>query len=133
MPEHDALAARRDGSRYVVQLPVQAEWDDESGKHFVSEGETVNVGSRGALVHLRRDLPGVGSRVRLTVQDEGGARISLVAEVIRLERNAVQPLAALQLLDATDEWRGLIWEPAAPRYVEPKIEEEDLNEDEMEH
>jgi hypothetical protein len=32
--------------------------------------------------------------------------------VIRLERNPVQPLAALQLLGETDEWRGLVWEPA---------------------
>jgi hypothetical protein len=41
-----------------------------------------------------------------------------VTEVLRLERNAAHPLAALQLLDATEEWRGLIWEPAAPRYTQ---------------
>jgi hypothetical protein len=126
---------RRDGPRYVVQLSVKAEWTDpESGKHVVSEGETANVGPQGALVHLRRTLPGVGDRVRLVVHDESGGRIAVVAEVIRLERNPVQPLAALHLLDAPDEWRGLIWEPAAPRYAEPKADEEDEeDDDELEH
>ncbi len=137
MLERDTLTDRRDGPRYVAQLPVHAEWTDtESGKHFVAEGETTNVGPHGALVHLRRDLPDVGSRVHLVVHDESGARLEVVAEVIRLERNPVQPLAALNLLDAPDEWRGLVWEPAAPRYVEPKIDEEDDDDDadgEVEH
>lgn len=130
----NALTDRRDGPRYVAQLTVQAEWTNaESGEHFIAEGETTNVGPHGALIHLRRDLPDVGSRVHLIVEDESGGRIEVVTEVIRLERNPVQPLAALHLLDATDEWRGLIWEPAAPRYVEPKPEEDEEDEDEVEH
>jgi ferrochelatase len=39
--------------------------------------------------------------------------VEAVAEVLRLERNPVQPLAALHLLGETDEWRGLVWEHAA--------------------
>ena len=104
---------QRSGPRYVVQIPVRAEWDDErSGELVVVEGETENVGPAGALVHLEK-LPDVGSRVRLTVPDAQGTTLEAVAEVLRLERNPVQPLAALQLIDATDEWRGLVWEPAA--------------------
>ena len=107
---------------------MRAEWDDDaSGEHIVMEGETENVGPAGALVHLPV-LPDVGSRVHLTVLDARGTELQAVAEVIRLERNPVQPLAALQLLDATDEWRGLVWEPSAPH-----LQKYDYDEDEYEH
>ena len=53
--------------------------------------------------------------------------------MIRLERNPVQPLAALQLLGETDEWRGLVWEPAAPRVREPKEEDEEAEDEGFEH
>ncbi|HYN85191.1 MAG TPA: PilZ domain-containing protein [Pyrinomonadaceae bacterium] len=105
---------KRSGPRYMIKKPVRAEWDAAaSGEHVVAVGETENVGPAGALVHLPK-LPDVGSRVRLIVPDAQGTELETVAEVIRLERNPVQPLAALQLLDATDEWRGLVWEPSAP-------------------
>lgn len=108
---------QRSGPRYVIRIPVRAEWDDEnSGEHVIVEGETENVGPTGALVHLEK-LPDVGGRVRLTVPDAQGTRLEAVAEVLRLERNPVQPLAALLLLDTTDEWRGLVWEPAAERVL----------------
>ena len=110
---------QRSGPRYVIQIPVRAEWDDEaSGTHIVAEGETENVGPMGALVHLPQ-LPAVGSRVQLIVPDAQGLTVSAVAEVLRLERNPVQPLAALQLIDAIDEWRGLVWEPSAPHLQKP--------------
>ena len=108
---------QRSGPRYVIRIPVRAEWDDESsGEHIIVDGETENVGPAGALVHLER-LPDVGGRVRLTVPDAQGTTLEAVAEVLRLERNPVQPLAALFLLDATDEWRGLVWEPAGERVL----------------
>jgi len=107
------ITEQRSGPRYLVHIPVRAEWDDESsGEHVVAEGETENIGPAGALVHLER-LPDVGSRVSLIVPDAQGKRVQTVAEVLRLERNPVQPLAALYLLGETDEWRGLVWEPAA--------------------
>jgi len=103
---------QRSGPRYFVHINVRAEWDDErSGEHVVVEGETQNIGPQGTLVHLER-LPEVGSRVRIIVLDAEGRTVEAVAEVLRLERNPVQPLAALQLLGETDEWRGLVWEPA---------------------
>jgi PilZ domain len=108
-----SFTEQRTGPRYLVHISVRAEWDDErSGEHVVVEGETENIGPQGALVHLER-LPDVGSRVHLTVPDAEGHTVEAVAEVLRLERNPVQPLAALQLLGETDEWRGLVWEPAA--------------------
>ncbi|HEY9285771.1 MAG TPA: hypothetical protein VIP46_20140 [Pyrinomonadaceae bacterium] len=110
----------RSGPRYVAYFPVRAEWDDEeSGAHVIAEGQTENVGPEGALVHLER-LPSVGGRVQLAVlEDEDGAgaaqavRVQAVAEVLRVERNPVQPLAALQLVNASDEWRGLVYTPAS--------------------
>ena len=115
----DITTEQRSGPRYVIQIPVRAEWDDEaSGEHVVVEGETENVGPSGALVHLEK-LPQVGSRVQLTVLDAQGTQLSTVTEVIRLERNPVQPLAALILIDATEEWRGLVWEPSAALEAKP--------------
>jgi hypothetical protein len=104
------------GPRYLVAFEVRAEWDEPSGTHVVAEGTTENVGPEGTLVHLPRRLPDVGSRVRLEVQGEDGKKLQVIAEVLRIERDPGHPLAALQLLGATDEWRGLIWEPAAPRF-----------------
>jgi hypothetical protein len=109
---------------------VRAEWDTEEGKHIVAEGKTENVGPEGTLVHLQRELPEVGSRVQLLVLNEEGQKLQVVTEVLRLERNAAYPLAALQLLDATEEWRGLIWEPAAPRVTQPEVDEDEDEEDE---
>jgi hypothetical protein len=131
MPRHYSTD-NRTGPRYLTALLVQAEWDREDGAHVVAEGTTENVGPEGALVHLQRELPDVGSRVHLSVLGEEGHKLKVVTEVLRLERNAAHPLAALQLLDATDEWRGLIWEPAAPRISEPSALDED-EEDEVEH
>ncbi|MBA3711571.1 MAG: PilZ domain-containing protein [Pyrinomonadaceae bacterium] len=104
----------RSGPRYMINLPVRAEWDDDtSGKHIVVDGETENVGPQGALVHLNQ-LPSVGSRVQLMVLSAQGQQLQTIAEVLRLERNPAQPLAALQLLNATEEWIGMVWEPSAP-------------------
>ena len=124
----------RSGPRYLVSFEVRAEWDEPGGTHVLSEGTTENVGPDGTLVHLPRKLPDVGSRVRLEVQGEDGKKLQVVAEVLRIERNPGHPLAALQLLGETDEWRGLIWEPAAPRVAAPppppiEDDEEDDEED----
>jgi PilZ domain len=122
----------RTGPRYLASLLVRAEWDDDEGKHFVAEGTTENVGPEGALVHLQRELPDVGSRVQLSVLGEQGQKLQVVTEVLRLERNAAHPLAALQLIAAHDEWRGLVWEPAAPRVTQTLDgeDEDEMDEDE---
>ena len=121
----------RSGPRYLVSFEVRAEWDEPEGAHVVSEGTTENVGPEGTLVHLPKRLPDVGSRVRLEVHGEDGQKLQVVAEVLRIERNPGHPLAALQLLGATDEWKGLIWGPAAPRVTAPKpvIADDDDDED----
>ena len=121
----------RSGPRYLAALEVRAEWDESDGAHIVSEGTTENIGPQGTLVHLPRRLPEVGGRVRLEVQSEDGSKLLVITEVLRIERNPGHPLAAFQLLDQTDEWRGLIWEPSAPRISAPPaaVAEEDEDED----
>ena len=125
----------RSGPRYLAAFEVRAEWDEPGGAHILSEGITENVGPEGTLVHLPKKLPEVGSRVRLEVHGEDGNTLQVVAEVLRIERNPGHPLAALQLLGKTDEWRGLIWEPAAPRVTPPPapLTEEDDEDDEEEY
>ena len=118
----------RTGPRYLASLDVRAEWDGEDGTHYVAEGITENVGPEGALIHLQRELPDVGSRVQLRVLSEEGEKLSVVTEVLRLERNPGHPLAALQLINGSEEWRDLIWEPAAPRISQPDDEDDDDDE-----
>src|SRR5215470_7785146 len=124
----------RSGPRYLASLEIKAEWDVPDGTHVVVEGTTENVGPEGTLVHLPRQLPDVGSRVRLEVLGETGEKLQVIAEVLRIERHPGHPLAALQLLGETDEWRGLVWEPAAPRVTPPppaegEVESEEETED----
>jgi hypothetical protein len=118
---------RSAGPRYLTSLLVRAEWEDEEGSMHIAEGEAENVGPEGALVHLQRELPNVGSRVKLAVLSEEGERLQVITEVLRLERNPGHPLAALQLIDAKDEWRGLIWEPAS-QHIYKRGEDEDYDE-----
>ncbi len=122
----------RSGPRYLVTFEVRAEWDEPDGAHVLSEGTTENVGPEGTLVHLPRKLPQVGSRVHLEVQSDDGKKLQVIAEVLRIERNPGHPLAALQLLGETDEWKGLIWAPAAPRPIAPPVTSEEDEEAEEE-
>lgn len=122
----------RSGPRYLASLEVRAEWDGEDGTHYVAEGTTENVGPEGALIHLQRELPNVGSRVQLRVLSEDGEKLSVITEVLRLERNPGHPLAALQLINASDEWRGLVWEPARPQITQKETDDEDGDEEEIE-
>jgi len=127
MPQ-GSLTDNRGGPRYVHAFPIRAEWDTNEGVHVVAEGETENVGPEGTLVHFQRELPPVGGRVNLLVLDEKGERLSVVAEVLRIERNPSRPQAALQLLGENDEWRGLVWEEAGIKMSEA---DESYNEDDF--
>ncbi len=114
---------RRFSLRHIVSIPIRLEWDDEMGSHIIADGNTENVGARGTLVHLPRALPNVGSQVRLKVLEvETAKNLHFEAEVLRLERNAARPLAALQLVEAVDEWREQIWEDAAPKIIAAEAE-----------
>jgi len=124
MPQ-GSLVESRAGQRYIHAFPIRAEWDTNDGNHVIAEGETENVGPEGTLVHLQNNLPPVGGRVNLRVLDETGEKISVIAEVLRIERNPVRPQAALQLLGETDEWRGIVREEAGVRMAQTAHESDE--------
>lgn len=126
MPQ--TITENRSGPRYIAAFPIRAEWDTNDGAHIVAEGETENIGPEGTLVHFQRDLPPVGGRVNLRVLGDDGEKLSVIAEVIRIERNPVRPQAALQLLGETDEWRGIVWRDAMIKMNEADY---DYDEDEL--
>jgi hypothetical protein len=103
---------RRHGSRYIVSFPIRVKWKDASGAEIIEEGLTENVGQHGSLIYLPRNLPVVGSKVELTVSEDLNNPLTVKAEVIRLERNAAHPQAALQLTDSLRLWKKQIWELA---------------------
>jgi hypothetical protein len=109
---HRAIEQTTTGPRFLVNLPVHAEWEEErTGQHVVVNGTTENVGPSGAMVMFDR-LPAVGSRIRITVQGARGSHVETEAEVVRLVRDVQQPLASLSVVESQDEWRGRIYEPA---------------------
>lgn len=106
------MQERRTSTRLSVSFPIRLEWKNENGELVVEEGLTENVGQMGALVHLPRKLPVVGSKVNLTVTENAKNEVTVVAQVIRLERNAAHPQAALMLVASTRDWEKHVWEYA---------------------
>lgn len=106
------MQERRTSSRLSVSFPIRLEWENENGEPVVEEGLTENVGQMGALVHLPRKLPIVGSKVNLTVTENAKNEVTVTAQVIRLERNAAHPQVALMLVESTKDWEKHVWEYA---------------------
>jgi hypothetical protein len=106
---------RRRGDRYVLAMPVRVEWKDQNGEARVEEGLTENIGASGTLIHLPRELPDVGTRVNLYVIDEKNREVAVGAEVLRLERNAAHPQAALELVDSVEKWQKKLYDKAPKR------------------
>ena len=92
---------------------------------MIEEGLTENVGQHGTLIYLPRQLPTVGSKVALTVNENPHDPVTVSAQVIRLERNASHPQAALQLTDSLRLWKKKVWEHAAATISAQKPEELD--------
>lgn len=103
---------RRGGDRHVISFPIRVRWRDDDGKEIIQDGLTENVGLHGTLVYLPRHLPKVGGKVALTVTEHPGDEVTVTAAVIRLERNASHPQAALQLVDGMRVWKKKVWEHA---------------------
>ena len=106
------MQERRNGTRLSVSFPIRVEWENENGDSIVEEGLTENVGQMGALVHLPRKLPKVGSQVSLTITENAKNEVTVAAHVLRIERNAAHPQAALRLNDSTPEWEKHVWQYA---------------------
>lgn len=106
------MQERRGGGRHVISFPIRVRWKDDSGKEIVQEGLTENVGPNGTLVYLPRVLPRVGGKVHLTVTENPDDELTVIAEVIRLERNAAHPQVALMLTENLREWKKKVYEVA---------------------
>lgn len=100
---------RRLGARHVISFPIRINWKDDEGKELMEEGLTENVGPNGVLVYLPRLLPEVGTKVNLTVTENPKDEVTVVAEVLRLERNAAHPQAALQVTKSIKLWKEKVW------------------------
>ena len=120
-----SMNERRSGSRYVISFPVRVRWKDESGQIVEQEGLTENVGPQGALIYLPRALPLVGRKVNITITEDPKDEVTCTAEVIRLERNAAHPQAALNLVDNLREWKKKVWAVAGETIANQKPDEID--------
>jgi hypothetical protein len=120
-----SINERRGGARHVISYPIRVRWKDEQGKEVMQEGLTENVGPQGTLIYLPRALPLVGRKVNITVTENPDDEVSCMAEVIRLERNAAHPQAALQLIDNLREWKKKVWDVAGATIANQKPEEID--------
>lgn len=119
------MQERRQGERYLISFPIRVEWKTDDGNEIVEEGLTENVGQKGALVHLPRKLPSVGSEVNLVVTENPSDQVSVTAQVLRLERNASHPQAALRLTGETHDWEKKVYQYAAEIVAAEKPEELD--------
>jgi AmiR/NasT family two-component response regulator len=116
---------RRHGERYLISFPIRVEWRTDEGNEIVEEGLTENVGQTGALVHLPRRLPAVGSEVNLIVTENPSEHVAVTAQVLRLERNAAHPQAALRLTGETGDWEKKVYQYAAQIVAAQKPDEAD--------
>ncbi|MBX7173527.1 MAG: PilZ domain-containing protein [Pyrinomonadaceae bacterium] len=107
------MAERRLGERHLISFPIRVEWKDDKGEEVVEEGLTENIGPSGILIHLPRLLPNVGSKVNVTVtENPATTQVTVTAQVLRLERNAAHPQAALMLVGSTKDWEKEVWQYA---------------------
>ena len=118
-----SMHEKRRGERHFISFPVRLEWKDEAGQQMVEEGLTENIGPYGVLLHLPRLLPNVGTNVSLTVtENPRTSKLKVAATVIRLERNAAHPQAALELTSPNPDWEKKVWEYAGKVLADQKPE-----------
>jgi len=116
--------------RIMANLSVLASWTDkDSGETVFVKGTTENVGETSTLVNLDI-LPPVGSEVNLQIFEDEQPIIEVPAQVIRVERDPSQPLAALSILDNLKKWKRVVLTAAqtwVTRHWQMNYEEEWVN------
>lgn len=116
---------RRSSQRLSVSFPIRIEWKSETGEKISEDGLTENISQMGALVHLPRRLPEVGSKVSLTITENARNEVTVTAQVLRIVRNASHPQAALMLLESSSKWDKHVWKVAADLIAAQKPEDYD--------
>lgn len=118
-------AERTPLTRILAVVPIEAEWtDSRSKKKIKAVGETQNIGESTALVNIH-PLPQVGDEIKLKVSFEGKTLAETKAEVLRIQRDLVQPLAALSIVDAEEKWETAVWGEAQAIATSQMIPEEE--------
>lgn len=129
--DHSTSANRSPfNQRIMANLSVQASWVDQaSGETVQVNGVTENVGETSTLVNLEI-LPPVGSEVQLRIFEEDEQIIEVPTQVIRVERDPSQPLAALFISDNLKKWKQIVMTAAqnwVTRHWQLNYEEEWVN------
>ncbi|HNU07374.1 MAG TPA: hypothetical protein PKO33_06360 [Pyrinomonadaceae bacterium] len=116
--------------RIMANLTVRASWIDKvSGETVSANGFTENVGESSTLVNLET-LPPVGSEVQLHIFENEEKIIEVPTEVIRVERDPSQPLAALSIMENVKKWKQIVMVAAqnwVTRHWQLNYEEEWVN------
>lgn len=116
--------------RIMANLTVRATWVDKvSGETVNANGFTENVGESSTLVNLEF-LPPVGSEVQLRIFENEEEIIEVPTEVIRVERDPSQPLAALTIMENVKKWKQIVMAAAqnwVTRHWQLNYEEEWVN------
>ncbi len=114
----------------MANLTVRASWVDKvSGETVNANGFTENVGESSTLVNLEL-LPPVGSEVQLRIFENEEEIIEVPTEVIRVERDPSQPLAALTIMENVKKWKQIVLAAAqnwVTRHWQLNYEEEWVN------
>lgn len=129
--EHSASTYKSPfNQRIMANLAVQASWvDTVSGETVLVNGVTENVGETSTLVNLEI-LPPVGSEVQLRIFEDEKTIIEVPTQVIRVERDPSQPLAALSVLENLKKWKQTVLTAAqnwVTRHWQLNYEEEWVN------
>ena len=96
-------AEHRRGSRFPVVVPVEAKWQELSGKTVKETARAKEVNAQGGLLDMKT-YPGVGSQLELTNLLSGEATEARVVAVRRSKEGAVLGVAAELLVPSDTFW-----------------------------
>lgn len=95
---------KRRGSRFPVIVPVQAKWQDASGRIFVENAQAREVNAQGGLLDMP-NFPGLGSQLELTNLISGESYRARVVAIRRKDGGVVG--VAVELLTPSETFWGV--------------------------
>src|SRR5579864_5072803 len=101
-PPPRSKAEQRRGSRFPVIVPVQAKWQDASGKTVTEAAQAREVNAQGGLLCMK-SFPSVGSQLELTNLLSGETYRARVVG-IRRKDSAVMGVAVELLIPSETFW-----------------------------
>lgn len=98
-------AERRNGIRFAVVAPVEAKWQDASGKSVKETARAIQVNALGGLLDIKT-YPSVGSELELTNLLSGETLGARVVAIRRFGGGNV-PGVAVELLSPSETFGGV--------------------------